>query len=312
MKEKILTFLSAIFAGAALCFAPAAFAEEVAEDLRPVIGVDDKFIENKTSNQRQNFSALVDRLTHELTELGTYQVVNAKDLEELLKNNDVEWVLFDEIGEPNKPLRRSCYMRFVVTSYGWQVTHTLDRLTGAKVSQVVADLEAILTMVDSRTGKTLKSVNLDPVRVGKALVTGTNQHATANLGETVLQEAARALVKNAVLEIIRFTKFAVLDVDAKTGEIIIEPTAGITKVGDRFKVLRPEKKIRTKRGFIQKVKEVGVIQVTKVDEEYCTAALIQINEEGAKVKSGDMIQFEASTAVPPAPVPPTPQPGQPW
>ena len=311
MKEKILTIFSAICAGAALCFAPAAFAEEAAEDLRPVIGVDAKFIENKTSNPHQNFTALVDRLTHALTELGIYQVINAKDLEELLKNNDIEWVLYDEIGEPNKPLRRSCYMRFVVTSYGWQTTHSHDRMTGTNVSQVVAELEAILFLVDSKTGKMLKSVNLEPVRVGRALVTGTNQRTTANLGETALQDAARTLVANAVREIIRFTKFAVLDVDAQTGEIMIEPTAGITKVGDLFKVLRPGKKIRTKRGFVQKTKDVGIIQVTEVGEDYCTAVLIQTYEENAKVKNGDMIQFVAPTPQKPAP-PAGPRPGQPW
>lgn len=292
MKKNMFNYLTAIFSCAVLCFAVDVRAEEEeAADVRPVISIDQKFIENKTSVKNLNFAALVDRLTHEFTQLGVYRVVNAKDMEELLKNNEVEWVLFDDIGEPNKPLRRACYIRFVVSMYGWRTTTAHNQLYGTNAQQIVAELEAILFLVDSKTGKQIKSVNLEPVKVVKDLVTGPHQRSTANLGEVALQEAARKLAKASVHETIKITKFAVYDVDGKTGKIMIEPAAGFAKVGDCYKILRPGKKIKTRRGTSYRTKDIGILQVTEVDEEYSNAVLIQLFEKDAKVKEGDMIQF---------------------
>lgn len=258
--------------------------EEIAEsvDIRPVLCVDEEYIENKSDNKRANFSALVDRLIHEIVSIDIYQVTDAKSAVEIFNRKDKEWVLFDTPPEPGKPLHRGAFIKLQVGTYG--VFSEFDRFTNTE--KKVAKIELIMRIED-RNGKVLESINLPASHASSAV----SRNSRSNIDEQLLQAATADAVKRAARALIEFEKFAVLDVDAESGLVMIEAPATVVKVGDILKVRKAGKAIKTRKDMTRNFPKIGFAQVVEVDKSYSNVRMIAITEQNATVKAGNFVQF---------------------
>jgi len=295
-----------------LC-AAVAFAddEEVAEgpDMRSIVFVDAKAIENKTDNPSANFKGLIDRLDNGLTECGVYRVMNSKSLAEGFKDDDLFKVAAADDGKESKVETPAMKIYMTVMQYGFASASGTD-MYGKSSATRQAKIELILKVVDMRTKETLKSKNIARSATGTAT-------AQANLNEQVLQEANKQVVNDIISELIKLTPFNVLDVE--NGEVVVDVPSSRVKAGQQLVVYKKGKKIKNKRTgkLTAKESQVAVIGAVTLGEDSVTCKLLSGTiepdkeaEEGAEydkyiVRIPDTAAAVAAPAVPVAPPPAT-------
>ena len=101
MKLPIFLLLTTLLPFTALTL----HADDEGQDTRPIVCIESKKIQNKTDNPRANFSALVDRLNHELTQSGIYRVMDMKDLAAVHVDTEKFAVAADDGGNQNPDSR---------------------------------------------------------------------------------------------------------------------------------------------------------------------------------------------------------------
>lgn len=252
-----------------LCLVAAfAFAEDEQSgpDVRPVVYIDGKAIENKTDNPKANFSGLVDRLDNGLTECGIYRVLNSKSVSAGTVDDDVFKVVGDDGGKESKIETPALKVYMTVMQYGFAKAGGTD-LYGRPSATQQAKIELILKVVDMRTKETVKSKNIARSATGTAT-------AEANLAEQVLQEANKQVVNDIIGELVKITPFNVLDVE--NGEVVVDVPSNRVKPGQQLVVYKRGKKIKNKRTgkVTAKESQVATIGVVTLSEDSVTCKLL--------------------------------------
>lgn len=262
---------------------------EAGPDLRPIVSIAEKDIENKT-DQRANFSALVDRITHELVTCGLYRVMNERDLAAAFKKEESDNIVSGS--EQNVNANRAGFLIYLsVAKYGIVANESRSALYGTASSTRYADVEILMRVValeSGRKGEVVRSCAVSSGPVKCALAASSNSITSGNSDEQALQEACRIVAKKMVGELIRLTKFEVLDVD-NTG-IMVDIPGSCAKKGDLLSVYRLGRKVKSRRTgkVTQKLINVATLTVTELDEESCTAQVISAAE---KVEVGQVVRF---------------------
>lgn len=260
-----------IFATAALCASAALRADddedvEDGPDVRPVVFIDAKAIENKTDNPTANFSGLIDRLNNALVECGIYRVMNSADVSTGAADDDVFKVVADDGGKESKVETPALKIYLTVMQYGFAQSGGRD-MYGRTSATRQARIELILRVVDMRKKETLKSKNVSRTANGTATT-------DANLGEQVLQEANRLVVNDIVDVLVHLTPFSVLDVE--DGEVVVDVPANRVKEGQQLVVYKKGKKVRNPRTgkYTAKESRVATIGVVTPGEDSITCKLL--------------------------------------
>ena len=272
--KKIVCALSAL----ALFVSPA-WAEDDDEDEapgpdpRPFVSIDAEHIENKTDNQKANFSSLIDRLNNALTETGLWRVMDMKDMVDAIKKNDALALAanakkLDDFETPG------WMIKLAITTFGAASTQSTGALSGNTTSHEQAKVELILRVVDQK-GETLKSKNISGQSYGNASV-------AANLKEQVLQDAIKKSCNLIVAALIEMTPFYINDIEG--GVVNVDIGKPTVKVGQVLRVMKQGKGKKSKRtGKVTKSEtEVARIQIISATDEMSQAKII-----GGEIKPGD-------------------------
>jgi len=262
---KTLNVLILTFA----CLVPFAKAEECADgpDMRPLVFVDEKAIENKTDAAHPNFGGLVDRLNNALTESGIYRVLTPKDIGAGLVDDQLFKSLSTDGGKDSSMKTPAYKIALTIMQYGYAKSSGKD-MYGKLTSAQHAKIELILRVVDMRSRETLKSKNIARSASGSATV-------QSNLGEQVLQEACRSAVNDIVATLVQLTPFSVLDVE--NDEVTIDVPSNRVKQGQQLEVFRLGKRVKNKRTGKVTAKEssVAIIGVQTLSEDSVTCKLLR-------------------------------------
>ena len=240
-------------------------AEENGPDMRPMVYIDAKAIENKSANKDANFKGLIDRLNNGLTECGVYRVLNSSDLATGAQDDDIFKVVADDGGKESKVETPAMKIYMTIMQYGY--AKNTDKDMYGNVSAVYqAKIELILRVVDMRTKETLKSKNISRSATGTAT-------AQANLVEQVLQEANKKVVNDIIDELIKITPFGGLDVEGK--EVLIDAPGNRLVKGQELPVFKKGKKVKNKRTGKMTAREsqVATISVVSIGEDSVTCVL---------------------------------------
>lgn len=291
-----------ILATALLC-ATAVFAEddeedeaEAGPDMRPLVYIDAKAIENKTDNQKANFKGLIDRLNNALTECGIYRVINSTDISTGVADDDTFKVVADDGGKESKIETPAFKIYMTVMQYGFAAAGGTDMYGNTSQAQQ-AKIELILRVVNMRTKETVKSKNISRSASGSAT-------AAANLAEQVLQEANKKVTNDIVNELVKITPFSVLDTE--DGEILVDAPSNRVKVGQQLLVYRKGRKIKNPRTgkLMARERQVAVISVTTLSEDCVTCKLVSGEaKENDIVRIPDIPPAAAAAPAAAAPVP---------
>lgn len=273
MNKLYLLFFFAIL-GTSAAFAQAEVAEEDGPDIRPMVYIDAKAIENKSDNKEANFKGLIDRLNNGLTECSIYRVINLSDLTAGAADDDLFKVVADDGGKESKVETPAMKVYMTVMQYGFAKAKSQD-MYGTATATYQAKIELILKVVDMRTKETLKSKNISRTAIG----TATTQ---ANLVEQVLQEANKLVVNDIIDELIKITPFYVLDVE--NDEVVIDAPANRLVKGQELPVFKKGKAIRNRR--------TG--KVTARESQVATIYVVTIGEDSVtcKLKTGEITPDE--------------------
>ena len=248
--------------------------DEKGEDARPYVSINQEDIVNKTGNVTPNFSALIDRLNHELVETGLYRVMDMDDAMKVQRKAEQMSVIADDGGGETKVATPGFFLGLTITTYGLTTTAGQNPLTGSVTSSEIGKIELILKIVDARTGETVKSKNVDGASVGQ--VTDAN----SNLHEQVLQSAAKKVCEKIVYELIKLTPFGVLDVENGVVSLDVPGSLKIMgkplQPGTQFVVSKLGKGKKSKRTgkVTRSEKQVAVVGLTSVGEDSCSARIL--------------------------------------
>lgn len=234
-------------------------------DMRPIVFIDAKAIENKSDNPEANFKGLIDRLNNGLTECGIYRVMNSSDLSAGAADDDLFKVVADDGGKESQVQTPAMKIYMTILQYGYAKAISQD-MYGNATATYQAKIELILKVVDMRTKETLKSKNISRSATG----TATTQ---ANLIEQVLQEANKIVVNDIIDELIKITPFSVLD--CENGEAVIDIPANLLVKGQELPVFKKGKKIKNKRTgkVTARESQVATISVALIGEDSVTCKL---------------------------------------
>ena len=288
-------------------FAVRAAADEPVKDMRPIVCLDVKNFVNKTGNKRANFSALIDRVNHELVQTGLYRVLNMEDAGEIMQKDDVFKVISDEGGNKVSIPVPGRLIRFTVVQYGVHKSSAVDPVYRAKTDLDAATVEVILSVVDMRTGETIISKNLPPATasIPRRSAMGTRQQG--NYMEQALQTACREVALETVQALIINTEFFLLDVVG--GNIEVDIPASVAKPGQLFTVYRYGKarvSRRTGKTSFRKI-PIGQIVLTKCDEESAMAR--PVGPFASPVTPDCIVMWTKQEELPPPPPQAPPPPG---
>lgn len=251
-------------------------AEEVdGPDMRPLVCIEKDKIANKTDNRRANFSALIDRLNHNLVQCGIYRVIDMQNLADVLKDNEKFAAVADDGGKATNIQTPGFFIRMNVTQYGFSSEVQRDVLYGQNSRNDVATVELLLTLVDMRTGQTVKSANIS--RTAVAAVTAAPGSAKAgNYREQSLQEACRYVCEDIMKELYRFTPFYVIDVNGQ--DVMIDAPASVATAGSMFDIFKTGKAIRNRRTgkVIRRETRICTISITTPGEDGSTGRVVQL------------------------------------
>lgn len=250
-----------------------AAAEEDAKDTRAIICIDTQKLVNKTDIKRANFSALVDRLTHEFTSNGVYRVVTMENFAAALTDLE-KWTAGADVDAGGTKIVPPAYqIRLTVVKYG--ISSAVGRnMYGSTTRNEFADVEFIMTIVDAKTALTMKSVNISSRKMANAAVAARTKRIS-NDREQVLQAACQDACKKAVAEMMKYAMFYVIDVNGQ--QVTIDAPPSVAAVGSSFDIFKTGKKIRNRRTGKVRLQEIKVatIRITAQNEEDCTGAVAQ-------------------------------------
>lgn len=237
-------------------------------DTRPIVCIDVEKIQNKTDTRKANFSALIDRLNHELVQCGVYRVVNMADLATVLKDTDKFAVVADDGGNQTKIQTPGFYIRMTITQYGTTAQKQTNALYGTAGAKEVSSVELILSLVDMKTAATVASKNIKRTAVA-SVSAAPGTAVSGNFREQSLQEACKYVCQDIVKELVRNTPFYVLDVDGHN--IMIDAPVAIAPVGSMFDIFKIGRAIRNRR--------TG--KVTRRETKICTIKIVSGNDDGS-------------------------------
>ena len=240
---KNLSNIFAVFLLLCTAFSAKANNDEGA-DTRPIVCIDIEKIQNKTDNKKANFSALIDRLNHELVQCGIYRVVNMADVANVLKATDKFAVVSDDGGNQTKIQTPGFYIRLAITRYGVSSERSRNVLYNTAKAKEVSTVELILTLVDMKTATTIASKNIKRTAV-TSVSAAAGSRVQGNYQEQSLQEACQYVCQDIVKELVKFTPFYVIDIDG--GNIMIDAPASLAPVGSMFDIFKTGKAIRNRR-----------------------------------------------------------------
>ncbi|MBQ3314845.1 MAG: hypothetical protein IJG70_02655 [Kiritimatiellae bacterium] len=242
-------------------------ADEDGPDMRPLVFVDEKSIENKTDVANPNFGGLVDRLNNALTESGIYRVLTPKDIGAGLVDDQLFKSLSTDGGSESTMKTPALKVAMTVMQYGYASTQSQD-LYGKTTSTRQAKIELILRVVDMRSRETIKSKNISRSATGNATA------KLSNMNEQVLQTACKMVVDDIVDTLVSLTPFSVLDVE--NGEVTIDVPSNRVKPGQQLVVYKKGKKVRNKRTgkVTAKESQVAVVGVQTLAEDSVTCKLL--------------------------------------
>lgn len=266
MNKASLIFATALLAAGGLFAADDDEDVEEGPDMRPVVYIDAKAIENKTGNKNANFTGLIDRLDNGLVECGVYRVLNSKTMTEGIADDDVFKVVSDDGGKESKIETPGFKIYMTIMQYGFASAGGTD-MYGRSSSTRQAKIELILKVVDMRTKETLKSKNISRSATGSATT-------TANLDEQVLQAANKLVVDDIIAELVSLTPFNVLDVEGS--EVVVDVPSTRVKPGQQLTVYKKGKKIKNKRTgkVTSKESQCAVIGVVTLGEDSVTCQIL--------------------------------------
>ncbi len=303
MNKRVIAFVSGlvlalgVFATNTLC------AQELTDgpDMRPIVCIDTKNIENKTNQRRANFSALIDRLDHELTQTSFYRVVDIAALEEVLKKDEMYGVIADNESRGTDISKAALLVRMSVTTYGFSSETVRNAYTLATEKSQVAKVELILKIVDAYTGETKASKNVSESAAMARAVHGRGQD---NDAEETLQDACRKVSKKIVQELVKFTPFYVLSIEDGLVMTDIPPT--VCKVGDRYHVFKQGRAIKNRRTgkVLRSEKKIALVQIESVSEDFSMARVVEIYDATESIDEKCILKAAELT---PPPQPPQQQ-----
>lgn len=235
-------------------------------DTRPFVYLDEESVENNSDNAKANFSGLINRLNHEVTECGLHRVITAKDVGRGLKDDQLFKSIATKFNGDRELQQPALRIVLTIMKYGFASAGGVDLYGNASATRQ-AKIELILRVVDIRTSETLKSKNIERSATGTAT-------AESNLQEQVLQEANKAVVADIVAELVKLTPFSVLDVD--NGEVVVDLPPSRVKPGQQLSVFKKGKKIKNKRTgkVTAKESQVATIGVVTLSEDSVTCKLL--------------------------------------
>ena len=247
--------------------------QEEVQDVRPILCIDTTKLVNKTDSKRANFSGLVDRLTHEFTNNGVYRVVTMENFAAALKDQEIWTAGADKDPGSTKIAPPAYQIRLTVVKYG--ISSSIGRnMYGSRIRNEFADVEFIMTIIDSKSALTLSSVNISSRKVANA-TSNVGTRRVSNDREQVLQAACQDACKKAVMAMMKYAMFYVIDVNGK--EITIDTPPNVAPVGSCFDIFKTGRKIRNRRTGRVRFQEIKVatIRITAQNEEDCTGVVIQ-------------------------------------
>lgn len=276
----------------------AAEAEADGPDLRPIVCIDKDKIVNKTPQKDANFSALIDRLGHELVQSSVYRVVDMKNLAGALKLNEKFAVAGDDGGKKTEIRTPGFFIRLTISRYGFTTEKSQDAIYGVVSHKEFATVELILTVVDMKTAQIVKSANISrSAAANTAAAPGSAK--IGNFREQALQEACQYVCQDIVKELLKLTPFYVMDVNGN--EIMIDAPASVAPAGALFDIFSVGKAIRNRRTgkVTRRETKICTIRITKPGEDGSSGQVVLLYaQEPVKV---DYIARPAVTAAPQAP-----------
>lgn len=246
---------------------------EAGPDPRPFVSIDKDHIENKTDSAKANFSSLIDRLNHELTQTGLWRVMDMKDMADAIKKND-QLALAANAKKIDDFETPGWMIKMAITTYGIATSTSQNALMGNTTLHEQGKVELILRVIDQK-GETLKSKNISATSYGKAA-------AASNLREQVLQDANKKACKMIVSALIEMTPFYIADIE--DGVVNVDIGKPTVSLGQVLRVVKQGKGKKSKRtGKVTKSeKEVARIQIISATDELSQAKII-----GGSIEPGD-------------------------
>lgn len=298
MKLPIFLLLTTLLPFTALTL----HADDEGQETRPIVCIESKKIQNKTDNPRANFSALVDRLNHELTQSGIYRVMDMKDLAAVHVDTEKFAVAADDGGNQTKIQTPGFFVRMTILRYGVSSEKQQDALYGHVSGNEVATIELILTLVDMKTATTVASKNIKRTAMASVSVApgGTK---SGNYREQSLQEACSYTCQDIVKELIRYTPFYVMDCSGNN--VMINAPASVAPVGSMFDIFETGKPIRNRRTGKTTRRETRIctIRITRPGEDGSYGTIVQaFSKKPVKVDYIARPAMEAPPAAAPAAV----------
>ncbi len=301
MKEKIIKIICGmVLLTCSICGNLHAQEMQEGPDMRPLVSIDVKGIKNKTDQPRANFSALIDRLNHELVQTGIYRVMNEEDFEKTLKDEE-KWVVgTDDGGLPTAISTPAFFIRMAITTYGVSTERANDLYNGGARHREIGKVELILTLVDARTAVTVASKNVSGSAIAN-VTAGFVETKTGNYKEQALQAACKAVCEKIVKALVQLTPFYVLSIEGNQVMTDIPPSVG--KIGALYDVFKQGKPIKNKRTgkILRSEKRIGMIQLISLSEDFSTGKIVE--SSGGSV-SDDCILKPAVRVIQKQPPPP--------
>ena len=248
----------------------------LAENMRPLVWIDRDNIENNTDRKDADFSAITDLMNQELVETGFYRVINKDDLVGTLKMRDFRLIRDDDIrdngGGETKIAAPSFSIGMTINSYGITSVVGQNALTGAASVTEVGKIDMVLKVMDARTGKTIKAVNVSDSAMGQMA------DAASDLRQQVLQTATKKACEKIVYELIKLTPFGILDVKNDAVSLNVPGTLKIMgkplRPGTQFAVSKLGKKVMHTGKVLRSETLVAVVEVTAVGKDSCSARIL--------------------------------------
>ncbi len=275
MKEKFIKIIcGAVLLTCSVFSTLQAQEMEEGPDMRPLVSIDVKGIKNKTDQPNANFSALIDRLNHELVQTGIYRVMNEEDFEKVLIDAEKYGAAADDGGAQTAVSTPAFFIRMAITTYGNFTDRAKDLYSGGKTLRDVAKVELILTLVDGRTGVPLKSGNISGTAIAKVSAE-FGESKIGNYQEQALQAACQDACKKIVKLLVQYTPFYILSIEGDQVMTDIPPSIG--QVGALYDVFKLGKVIKNRRTgkILRSEKRIGTIQLISLSEEYSTGKIVE-------------------------------------
>lgn len=276
--------------------------DENGPDMRPLVFMDEKAIENKTDVSNANFGGLIDRLNNALTESGIYRVLTPKDIGAGLVDDKLFQSLAIDGGKESTMKTPALKIAMTIMQYGHASAAAQD-MYGRSSAAMHAKIELILRIIDMRSRETVKSKNITRSATGTAT-------ASSNLGEQVLQTACKTVVDDIVDTLVALTPFSVLDVE--NGDVTVDVPPNRVKPGQQLVVYKKGRKVKNKRTgrVTAKESQVAVIGVQTLSEDSVTCKLLsgaikadENAEEGSEYDAY-MVKFSGVDTTPHPSAPP--------